>query len=68
MAAQSSAKKGKVSTYFRGVRAEMKKVIWPSKKELFNYTGVVILISAIISIIVYILDIGIHEILKLFIK
>ena len=68
MAAQSSAKKGKVSTYFRGVRAEMKKVIWPSKKELINYTGVVILISAIISIIVYILDIGIHEILKLFIK
>ena len=68
MAAQSSAKKGKVSTYFRGVRAEMKKVIWPSKKELINYTGVVILISAIISIIVYLLDIGLHEVLKLFIK
>lgn len=69
MASQTaSKKKGKMSTYFRGVRAEMKKVIWPSKKELINYTGVVILISGIISIIVYLLDMGLHAILKLFIK
>lgn len=69
MAAQtgSKAKKGKMSTYFRGVKAEMKKVIWPTKKELINYTGVVILISAIVSIVVYALDFGIHGILKLFI-
>lgn len=67
MAAQTSSKKGQLSTYFRGVKAEMRKVIWPSKKELINYTGVVILISAIISIVVYILDFGIHGILKLII-
>ncbi|HEY4543422.1 MAG TPA: preprotein translocase subunit SecE [Tissierellaceae bacterium] len=48
--------KGKASNYFKGVRAEMKKVIWPSKKELISYTGVVIFVSAIVSIIVYILD------------
>ena len=69
MAAQTSSKgkKGKVSTYFRGVKAEMKKVIWPSKKDLINYTGVVIVISAIISLVVYALDFGIHRILNLFI-
>ncbi len=64
MAAQTGSKKGKMSTYFRGVKAEMRKVIWPSKKELINYTGVVILISAIVSIVVYLLDLGIHGILK----
>ncbi|MBC8591601.1 preprotein translocase subunit SecE [Wansuia hejianensis] len=68
MAAQTDSKKGKMSTYFRGVKAEMRKVVWPSKKELINYTGVVILISAIVSIVVYLLDLGIHGILKLFIK
>ncbi|HLS54088.1 MAG TPA: preprotein translocase subunit SecE [Tissierellaceae bacterium] len=67
MAARTSKKKGRVSAYFRGVRAEMKKVVWPNRQELVNYTGVVILISAIISVIVYILDLGIHGILKLFI-
>lgn len=68
MAAQTDAKKGKMSAYFKGVKSEMKKVVWPSKKELMNYTGVVILISGIISLIVYLLDIGIHRLLALFIK
>ena len=66
MAAQSSKKTNKVSAYFRGVRSELRKVIWPSRKELINYTGVVILISAIISLIVYFLDLGLHQILKIF--
>ncbi|NLY08781.1 MAG: preprotein translocase subunit SecE [Tissierellia bacterium] len=48
--------KGKFSRYFRGVKAELKKVIWPSKKDLVNYTTVVIVISVLISLIVYVLD------------
>jgi len=67
MAAKARGEKGKIRNYFRGVRAEMRKVVWPSKEELINYTGVVILISAIISIVVYLLDLGIHGILQLFI-
>lgn len=68
MAAQTDAKKGRISSYLKSVKAEMKKVVWPTKKELFNYTGVVILISGIISLIVYLLDIGIHRVLALFIN
>ena len=67
MAAQTEGKKNKMSTYFKGVKSEMKKVAWPSKKELINYTGVVIGISAIVSIVVYLLDLGIHGVLQLFI-
>ena len=59
--------KGKLKTYFRGVRSELKKVTWPSKKELFNYTGIVLLISLIVAIIVYIIDILLNNILGLFI-
>jgi len=58
----------KLATYFRGVKSELKKVIWPSKKELINYTSVVILISVIVAIIVYVLDLGIHGVLSLIIK
>lgn len=61
MTAPTSAKKAKMATYFRGVKAEMKKVIWPSRKELINYTGVVIMISAIVAIIVWVLDLVIHS-------
>ena len=68
MSAKAGAKKGKVSTYFKGVKAEMKKVIWPTKKELVNYTGVVILISAIVGLVVWLLDTVILRILSLIIK
>ncbi|MBU5438658.1 preprotein translocase subunit SecE [Tissierella sp. MSJ-40] len=68
MAAQTGANKGKMRTYFRGVKAEMRKVIWPTKNELVSYTGVVILISVIIGLVVWALDLGIHRVLSLIIK
>ncbi|TJX12911.1 preprotein translocase subunit SecE [Tissierella creatinini] len=57
-----------MNTYIRGVKAELKKVIWPSKKDLINYTGVVILLSTIIALIVYVIDLGINQILSLIIQ
>ena len=29
--------------YFRGIKTEMKKVVWPTKKELVSFTTVVII-------------------------
>ena len=60
----SVSTKDKMSTYFRGVRSELKKVIWPDKKELVNYTGVVIFISVLVAVIVYILDLILGGILS----
>lgn len=59
--------KGKLKAYFRGVRAEFKKVSWPSRKELLNYTGIVLMLSFLVAIIVYVLDILLNNILGLFI-
>ncbi|HEY4544722.1 MAG TPA: preprotein translocase subunit SecE [Tissierellaceae bacterium] len=67
MATPSKTNDAKARNFFRGVKAEMKKVIWPTKKELINYTGVVILISAAIAIVVGILDVVIHQVLSLII-
>ncbi len=60
MATENKAKGSGLKSYFKGVRSEMKKVIWPSKKELISYTGVVVLISSIVAITVGILDFLIH--------
>jgi len=64
----AKAKNGKFKTYFKGVKAEMKKVVWPTRKELVNYTAVVIAVSVITSLLVALLDFGIRNILSLFIK
>ncbi|HEY8363179.1 MAG TPA: preprotein translocase subunit SecE [Tissierellaceae bacterium] len=67
MAAPTETKKGKLASYFRGVRAEMKKVIWLNKKELINYTAVVIVISAIVALTVWVIDLLINGGLSLII-
>lgn len=58
-------KKGGLKTFFNGVKAEMKKVVWLSKTDLFNYTAVVIAISLMVALIVYLLDLGIGYLFKL---
>ncbi len=63
----SVSTKDKMSTYFRGVRSELKKVIWPDRKELTNYTGVVIFISVLVAVIVYILDLVLGGVLSIII-
>ena len=39
MAKSNSAvqQRGGFGKFFRGVKAELKKVVWPTKKELINY-------------------------------
>lgn len=59
MAAQTETKKGalkKLKTYFRGVKAEVKKVNWPNRSELINHTIVVIVLCAIVAVIVWSFD------------
>ena len=57
----------RLAIYFRGVKSELKKVIWPNRKELLNYTGVVIFISVLVAMIVYVLDLFIRGGLSLII-
>lgn len=51
-----SDKKGSIKSFFKGVRSEIKKVNWPNKKELTNYTVVVLAICVIMTIVVWVLD------------
>ncbi len=55
MAKQKVQKLGffqRIKRWFRGVRLELKKVTWPTKKEMMNYTLVVISISLILAVFI----------------
>lgn len=45
-----------LSKYARDTRAELKKVIWPTWKQLVNNTGIVIAAIVIIGVIIFGLD------------
>ena len=48
------------NSWFKGVKAEIKKIIWPSKKDLAKQTVVVLVSAIVIGVIVAIIDIGIQ--------
>ncbi len=56
-----------LENYLKESRQEMKKVVWPSKKEATNYTLAVILISlglaVFFAIVDYALNIGLEKII-----
>ncbi|TCB99211.1 preprotein translocase subunit SecE [Micromonospora zingiberis] len=47
---------GRIARFIREVVAELRKVIWPTRKELLTYTGVVIAFVAMMLTIVALLD------------
>jgi preprotein translocase subunit SecE len=49
---------GRVGRFFREVVAELRKVIWPTRKELLTYTTVVVVFIAVMTSIVVLLDYG----------
>ncbi|QEK11153.1 preprotein translocase subunit SecE [Crassaminicella thermophila] len=63
-----AAKSRDVGKFFRHVKAELKKVIWPSKKELTSYTTVVLTTCAVVAIGIWLVDTIFGKALQLIIK
>ena len=59
----------RIAKWFRGMRSELKKVVWPSASQLFNNTLVVVVVSIVVALVVWAFDwvagFGISELLKL---
>ena len=47
---------GRIALFFRQVIGELRKVVTPTRKELFKFTGVVLVFVAIVMAFVYGLD------------
>lgn len=45
-----------VKSWFKGLKAEFKKIIWPDKKSLGKQTLAVVVITAVLSVIIALLD------------
>ncbi len=66
--AETVAKKGffaRIRDYFKGVGAELKKVAWPTKKETYKYTLVVIVVCAAFALLFWLLDTAFLALLNL---
>ncbi len=66
--AKQPKKQGRLKEYFKGVRTELKKVVWPTRKELQRYTIVVLLVCAFFALFFWLLDTGFLAILEKVLK
>jgi len=54
----------KVKEFFREVKVEIKKVVYPSREELIGSTWVVIFTAIVISVFLGIVDLGLSKLVK----
>ena len=57
MAEMKEKKKGnKIVRFFKEVKSELKKVVWPTKKQIINNTLIVFAAVAVIGVFIWVLD------------
>ncbi len=52
--------------FFKDIRSELKKVIWPTRSQLINNTITVIAVCFIIGGIIWVFDVGLDVMVKTF--
>lgn len=62
------AKTRNMGQFFRNVRSELKKVNWPSRKDVITYTSVVLVTSGLAAIGIWLADVVFGKALQFIIK
>lgn len=58
----------KVIQFFKEVKNELKKVTWPGRREVINSTIVVLIATAVITLFLYLVDVGLSRLVGMVIK
>jgi len=54
--------------FLREVKAELKKVSWPTKQELISHTGVVTITVVAVCVLIWVMDAALAQVLRFIIK
>ena len=46
----------KASRFFKDLKSEMKKVVWPTRKQVFKNTGVAFVMMGSVGVVIWVLD------------
>lgn len=56
----------KIIEFLKNVTREMRKVTWPNRKELVNYTITVVVTVVFFALFFFVVDLGISSLLNVF--
>ncbi|WP_299534966.1 preprotein translocase subunit SecE [uncultured Streptomyces sp.] len=55
---------GRLALFYRQIVAELRKVVWPTRKQLSTYTTVVIIFVVVMIGLVTVIDFGFQRVIK----
>ena len=58
----------KIIQFFKESRAELKKVVWPTKADVLSSIKVVIISTIVVAILLGLLDLGFSELFRLILR
>ena len=64
-AGHAEARRGGILLFLRQVIEELRKVVWPTRRDLLSYTGVVLVFVVVMMVFVSVLDYGIGKLVLL---
>ena len=63
-----SAKSSKKKKWFAGLKTEFKKIIWADNKTLAKQTSVVVVVTAVLGVLISLIDSVVLQLVNLIIK
>jgi preprotein translocase subunit SecE len=54
--ANNTAEKAPKKSWFKGIKSEFKKIIWPDKESLTKQSVAVIAVTVVLGVVIYVLD------------
>ena len=58
----------KIFRFFKESRAELKKVVWPTKADVLSSIKVVIISTIVVAVLLGLLDLGFSELFRLILR
>ena len=58
----------KIASFFKGIASELKKVTWPTKRQVFVNTISVLAFCLVVGAIIWICDFGLSSLLQLIVR
>lgn len=58
----------RMKKFFKGAYSELKKVHWPTKQQIIAFTTVVVASVLFIAVLIWVIDAGLTQIIKLVLK
>lgn len=62
---KTKAKESKAVVFFKGVKAEFRKIIWPDRDTLLKQLAAVLVVTVLLGVVIALIDFGFQNLIDL---